>query len=131
MSLSTSPRRKRWNAGILAGALALLVEIVAWAWMPMPAVGAGFAEICTMDGMRTVAVDAAGAPLHPGEGGKVAGTGACPLCPLVAGLALPPPDAGCVRARAVAGTAVVLPQPQAVSGWLLSTRRARAPPTLG
>lgn len=116
---------------MLAGALALLVEIVAWAWMPMPAVGAGFAEICTMDGMRTVAVDAAGAPLHPGESGKTAGTGACPLCPLVAGLALPPSDAGGVGGPAIAGTAVVLPRPQAVPGWRWSTRRARAPPLPG
>lgn len=116
---------------MLAGALALLVEIVAWAWMPMPALGAGFAEICTMDGMRTVAVDAAGVPLRPGESGKAAGTGACPLCPLVAGLALPPSDAGGMRTPAVAAAVVVLPQPQAVSGWFLSTRRARAPPLPG
>ncbi|WP_042704792.1 DUF2946 family protein [Azospirillum sp. B506] len=141
------------RAGLAAGAIALLLQIVAWAWMPAMIASANAAEgsrivICTADGFKTVALDDRGAVDDParfgltksksvksksvkfdtGKSDPTISGGSCPLCPLVGGLAMPPPDPLVVRASVGRHSPESLPGAAIAAGWFLSTLQARAPP---
>lgn len=115
--------------GLWAGAGALLFQVLAWAFMPMPALSAaGVLGFCTVDGMVMVAVDADGAPLSPDVPESGIGGHGCPLCPLVSSLA-PAPRTDFVGPVTPALTDLAVPAgvPVAVA-WFRSTLWPRAPP---
>ncbi|WP_207483004.1 DUF2946 family protein [Arenibaculum pallidiluteum] len=122
--------RRRRCIGLVAGALAFLVQVIAWSWFPaMTASAAETVPICSADGItyHVVQVD----PDAP-SGEQPAGKGGhgCPLCPLVSGLSVPPPDAVLVLPAAmVRQGSIALPGERIAAGWFLSTLQARAPPT--
>lgn len=147
----------RWRGGALAGALALLFQVVAWAWLPMPAMGMGTLVICSPEGLKVVTLGPDGQAISaqaisgqalpdqdgPVKAGKAdpdqlkgrtnSGTASyapgCPLCALVAGLTTPPPlDLGLPTVM-VRHDPVALPGERIAAGWFLSTLQARAPPT--
>jgi hypothetical protein len=135
--------RRTRRGSLLAGAVALLLQIVAWAWMPAMAAPTNDSEsnrivICTPDGFKTALLDDRGAPVDP-DGGQTKGGqtdaamsgGSCPLCPLIGGLALPPPVALVMPIDAVRHGPEALPGDRIAAGWFLSTLQARAPPSLG
>ncbi|WP_434623024.1 DUF2946 family protein [Azospirillum sp. B2RO_4] len=130
--------------------VALLLQVIAWGWMPMVPGAARAGEtaslpICSSGGLTTIQLDA---PLYGiGEFGLASddgdpdkspdhapsstgpGTGHCPLCPLVAGLALPPPPLTVGPPLAMASDTRLLPAERIAAGWFLSTLQARAPPS--
>lgn len=122
-------KRRVWP---LAGAVAFLVQIVAWAWMP-PASAAAFAAvagappfiltICSADGLKTVRLD--GLPV-----GKPAAEPrhGCPLCPLVGVLGPAEPPAVAGPDSRPAERSAPCARSAAVANWFLSTLKARAPP---
>ncbi|WP_244433995.1 DUF2946 family protein [Azospirillum sp. B506] len=133
--------------GLVAGMAALLLQVVAWSWMPLPTGPIGAARtgetvslpICSSGGLTTIQADAAdygvGASgvAHDDDHGRSqdpahSGTGHCPLCPLVAGLALPPPQPPLGPTAAMARDTGLLPAERIAAGWFLSTLQARAPP---
>ncbi len=135
--------RRTRRVSLLAGAVALLLQIVAWAWMPALAApandsGSNRIVICTPDGFKTLLLDDRGAPVDPHGGQTESGQtdaamsgGSCPLCPLIGGLALPPPVALIMPIDAVRHGPEALPGDRIAAGWFLSTLQARAPPSLG
>lgn len=138
-------RRVR-QLGLVAGMAALLLQVIAWGWMPVSAgtTGSGIAQagetvslaICSSGGLTTIQAAAADFVIpHDGDPGKSPdpaspGTGHCPLCPLVTGLALPPPLLAVGPALAMDRDTRLLPAEHVAAGWFLSTLQARAPPTL-
>lgn len=136
--------------GLVAGMAALLLQVIAWGWMPMgTGTSTGIARagetvslpICSSGGLATIQADAAGYGIeefgiaYDGDHGKSpdsvpTGNGHCPLCPLVAGLALPPPPPSVGPALAMARDTCLLPAERIAAGWFLSTLQARAPPHL-
>jgi len=143
MSASQDKLRPTRRAGLAAGVLALLLQVVAWAWMPAVIASATAAEssrivICTPDGFKTVVLDDHGTAGDParsdlGQGDLLQGDllmsgGSCPLCPLIGGLAMPPPDLGMTRASAGRHSPEALPGDVIAAGRFLSTLQARAPP---
>ncbi|MBP2230589.1 DUF2946 family protein [Azospirillum agricola] len=124
--------RRARPAGLLAGAAALLLQLVAWAWMPvwMAPSTADAAEIviCTPDGFRSVALDGRKAPHDPTDSGTGRAAPSCSLCPLAGALAVAAPAALSVPADPVScGTGERGGEPVA-TGRFLFTLRARAPP---
>ncbi|WP_247883758.1 DUF2946 domain-containing protein [Azospirillum sp. B21] len=138
--------------GLLAGMAALLLQVIAWGWLPVAIAAAGTGEttslqICSAGGFATIDVDPAefgpanyGIALtgedhaaDDGHGGTSDptpfGSGHCPLCPLIAGLALPPPPLTVEPAMAVASDTRLLPGERIAAGWFLSTLQARGPPS--
>lgn len=136
----------------MAGMAALLLQVIAWGWMPVATAVARTGEttslqICSAGGFATIDVDPAefgpgnygialtGADHDPGDshGGTSDptpfGSGHCPLCPLIAGLALPPPPLTVELAMAVASDSRLLPGERIAAGWFLSTLQARGPPS--
>ncbi|PGH57206.1 hypothetical protein CRT60_12090 [Azospirillum palustre] len=148
MSATQDRLRPVRRAGLAAGAIALLLQIVAWAWMPAMIASANAAEsggivICTPDGFKTVALDDHGAAGNParfepiksksvesdtGKSDPTMSGGSCPLCPLVGGLAMPPPDLRMAQASVGRHSPESLPGDVIAAGWFLSTLQARAPP---
>jgi hypothetical protein len=119
--------------GLGAGTLALLAQILIWAWAPAAVASAdgvsfGGILVCTPSGFKTVVLNDQG----DGDGPTPAlGQDGCPLCPLIGGLALPPPDL-------FALTLVFRPfdgepgaERHSVSTWFLYNLQARAPPAFG
>ncbi|MBP2299017.1 DUF2946 family protein [Azospirillum picis] len=121
-----------------------MLQVVAWGWM-LPTMGVAQAEstlpwlICTADGLKVVAADATSgggngpeeAAEKPSKSGSQDGdhaAGHCPLCPLVAGLALPPPPTLVHPLPMTARDPRLLPGERIAAGWFLSTLQARAPP---
>jgi len=124
----------RWT-GLAAGAVALLLQIVAWAWMPGMIASANAADgdrivICTPDGFKSVVWNDHGAPGDPAAGKteSAMSAGSCPLCPLIGGLAMPPPDVWSMPATLGRHSPELLPGGLIAAGWFLSTLQARAPP---
>lgn len=123
---------------MLATALALLVQVVAWAWMPAWLDAAGDAaaalEICTPDGYRMAATDDDAGPatadpgtaLDPPHAAKAHGS--CPLCPLVGGLASPPGPTAPLPVVHAHRDRIVPPAGRIASGRVLAAAQARAPP---
>lgn len=124
----------------MAGVLALLVQMVAWGiGLPADAASgrdgsAGSIVICTVEGLKRIAVDADGVALadsrtDDGSVGGGTGGGHCPLCPLVGGAGLPPAPFAVstpglvVLAVASAATDDAVLDSRISSGW-----QARAPP---
>jgi hypothetical protein len=142
-------RRVR-RLGLVAGMAALLLQVIAWGWMPMgTGTSTGIARagerlslpICSSGGLTTIQADAAdygisefGIAYDSGPGKSpdtaLAGNGHCPLCPLVAGLALPPPPLSVGPAISMARDTRLLPAERIAASWFLSTLQARAPPHL-
>ncbi|MFS2012078.1 DUF2946 domain-containing protein [Azospirillum sp. CT11-132] len=123
------------RAGLAAGAIALLLQIVAWAWMPALISSANVADsdrmvICTPDGFKTVVGSDHGTDGDPAAGKTepIMSGGSCPLCPLIGGLAMPPPDLRMVPAMASRHSPELLPGELIAAGWFLSTLQARGPP---
>lgn len=131
------------RTGLMAGALALLLQLVAWAWMPAWIGSANAASlesgiervvICTPEGFKTVSLavseERSGTPAADKAGGDALDHD-CPLCPLVGGLAVaaPPPDVS--PAEIGRHGAITLPGSRIAAGWFLSTLQARAPPAIG
>jgi len=131
--------------GLVAGMAALLLQVIAWGWMPLMISGSARAEetvslaICSSGGLTTIQADAAGYGI--GEPGFAPDSdqekspdpahsraGHCPLCPLVTGLALPPPLLAVGPALAMVRDTRLLPAEHVAAGWFLSTLQARAPP---
>ncbi|SMF30364.1 Protein of unknown function [Azospirillum oryzae] len=152
MAFGRSTVRRVRRLGLVAGMVALLLQVIAWGWMPMAPGIARAGEtaslpICSSDGLTTIQVDATlygigeirlasddggpdKSPDHaPSDTGPA--TGHCPLCPLVAGLALPPPPLMVGPTLAMASDTRLLPGERIAAGWFLSTLQARAPPLLG
>ncbi len=135
----TATGRELRRAGLTAGMLALLVQLFAWALL-MPAMSApvgatsGGIAVCTAEGMLTLDVDGppANAELPSGQATDHpdghAGGGGCPLCPLIAGLHLPPPLFLVTQETVIRHSAAALPGALILAGWFLSTLQARAPP---
>ena len=127
----------QWSAvrriGLWAGVIALLFQSLAWSiTLPTRSIDADWATICSADGLVRVHVDADGAPAGEDEPAPHAGTGSCPLCPLIGGLSLPPPFAEPVSPQVLARhDPVGLPGDRIAAGWFLSTLQARAPPSIG
>lgn len=79
--------------------------------------------ICSVDGLKTIVLDENGDPSP-----QKAAAG-CPLCPLIAGLSLPPaPSAFTAPSRTVRQVQHPLPGQQVAAGWFLAKQQARAPP---
>ncbi len=114
---------------------ALLLQIVAWAWMAPavaatggPAAAAGI-PVCTPDGLRTLTPD--GTPLPedlPADRPAGAADHGCPLCPLVGGLSLPPPAATALPGAAAPRYTGPPPGAPVAPAGVRSSRKARAPP---
>lgn len=148
--------------GLFAGMAALLLQVIAWGWMPIALSGEATAaartgettplQICSAGGFATIDVDPAeygpaiygmvlagialagmdhaGGDNHGGSSDpNPFGSGHCPLCPLIAGLALPPPLLTVEPAMAAAGDTRLLPGERIAAGWFLSTLQARGPPS--
>ncbi|WP_247894272.1 DUF2946 domain-containing protein [Azospirillum sp. B510] len=137
MLLKRNGRGRVWRTGCLAGAVALLFQIVSWAWMPAW-ISSARAEtnrivICTADGFKTVALDDHGVPADPDGAPSDAGVtdGSCPLCPLVGGLAMPPLGPLPVTVGFLRHGPEFLPGSRIAAGWFLSSLQARAPPANG
>lgn len=127
------------RAGLLAGALAFVVQMMVWsATMPamaldgMPA-GAEAIAICSADGIKTIVVGSDGqVPSDDGSGSGSAAKDHCPLCPTVTGAGLPPQVQTAVPAESMAmADARTLPGDVIAAGWFLSSLQARAPPAAG
>lgn len=128
------------SAGLLAGMLAFVVQMMVWS-VTMPAMaldgGPGGLEtisICSVDGIRTITVDADGQPVPDdgGSGSTGAAKGHCPLCPIMAGAGLPPqPPLGTPVQAMVLADSRTLPGDVVAAGWFLSSLQARAPPATG
>ncbi|HYH37131.1 MAG TPA: DUF2946 family protein [Azospirillum sp.] len=117
--------------GLLAGALALLLQTVAWSMtMPSRSLDGGWITICSAQGLVAVHVDADGAPTGGDDSPQAEPAGSCPLCPLVAGLTLPPPFVEAAAPPVPPGhDAAALPGDRIAAGWFLSSLQARAPPS--
>lgn len=130
------PRRRRLRIGLLAGMLAFVLQILAWAWMPAWVAAANAAHpeqivICTVEGFKTVTLDAAAGVAVGEKPAPKAGDGGCPLCPVMGGLAMAPPAVAVTPADIGRHGVQALPGSQIAAGWFLSTLQARAPPVLG
>lgn len=123
--------RKVRRIGLMAGALALMLQLFAWTLtMPAKSTPLDGITVCTAEGLVHLDVDGppAGAELPAEHPMEHADGGSCPLCPLVGGLHLPPP-LHLVSQDAVARHGpVTLPGALILAGWFLSTLQARAPP---
>lgn len=144
LSAFRSPFDHVRHAGLLAGMLALLVQMVAWgAGLPANAAasrggGSGDAVvICTVEGLKRIVVDADGQVL-PGDGGAGERTdrsgpagGHCPLCPIVGGAGLPPQTIAVSLPNPVGSTLFPgLADDAVVGGRICSGWQARAPPRI-
>ncbi|WP_247894348.1 DUF2946 family protein [Azospirillum sp. B510] len=124
----------------MAGMVALLLQVIAWGWMPLASGAPRNGEmapllICSSGGLTSIAVDAADYAIGDNGSQKapdhaVTGLGHCPLCPLVAGLAPPPPPLTVGPALAMTDDTRLLPAERIAAGWFLSTLQARAPPSI-
>lgn len=154
-------QRRNWHErmkriGPMAGALALLFQVMSWAWMgagmgagtetaaPLAAASLIAASltadsrqqlaICTPEGLKPVALavagDRAGDPADAPSGPPPTDHD-CPLCPLVGGLTTVSPPAQVAPASPGRNAAIALPGDLIAAGWFLSTLQARAPPTVG
>lgn len=136
--------------GLAAGALALLLQVVSWAWMPAgsgganasaPAIGGESLVICTPEGFTKVAFGGLGSAAaelgaKAGTAGKqTGGTGPdshdCPLCPLVVGLAMATMQPDVFPAEFGRRGSRVFWQGRVAAGRFPSTPQARAPPVFG
>ncbi|WP_244592437.1 DUF2946 family protein [Azospirillum palustre] len=139
MFLSRSVMDRVRRTGLLAGALAFVVQMMVWsATMPamaldgMPA-GAEAIAICSADGIKTIVIGSDGQPSSDdGSGSTGPVKDHCPLCPTVTGAGLPPQAQTAVPAETMAAAdARALPGAAIAAGWFLSSLQARAPPAAG
>jgi hypothetical protein len=135
--------RRRRCIGLMAGVVAFLCQLLAWAWYPPAAIADTVTiPICSPDGVIYTSVPAGvsagfGAAIKDGpakdalakEDSFDKGNHGCPLCPLVTGLSLPPPPAEIASAGDLSRhDSASLPGAHIAAGWFLSSLQARAPP---
>jgi hypothetical protein len=119
--------------GLLAGAVAFLLQMFVWS-IQAPAVAAGsLIPVCTVDGITLVDLNPDAQNPDSGSGDpakakfKAAG---CPLCPLAQGLSVPPPALEPAKPSfLVHHSSLRLPGDYIAAGWYLSSLKARAPLT--
>lgn len=118
------------GAALVPGAVAFLLQVLAFFWMPALApASVGLVPICTPAGVeyRAVSADTGG----PASETPAKAKHGCPLCPLMAGLHTPPGGIGVPAPAVVAAPgSLVLAGAQVAAGWFLATVQARAPPAL-
>ncbi|WP_247894271.1 DUF2946 family protein [Azospirillum sp. B510] len=142
MFFSRSVMDRVRRAGLLAGALAFVVQMMVWsATMPAMALDglppdAETIAICSADGIKTIVVGSDGlappAPTDDGSGATGPVKDHCPLCPTVTGAGLPPQAQTSLPAETMAAAdARALPGAVIAAGWFLSSLQARAPPAAG
>ncbi|PWC53830.1 hypothetical protein TSO221_09890 [Azospirillum sp. TSO22-1] len=113
--------------GLMAGVIALMVQVFAWTLaMPAQVAAIDWMTVCTAEGLVHLDVD--GAPTGTDAPVKHPGMEHCPLCPLIGGLYLPPPVQPVLRQTIARHGPEGLPGAEVVAGWFLSTLQARAPP---
>ncbi|WP_376996104.1 DUF2946 family protein [Azospirillum himalayense] len=127
--------RRLGRAAVMAGGVALLLQLLGWAFL-IPVANAATGEtvmICTPQGMASIALPDAPPPesLLP-DGKPTLSMGEdCPVCGLVASLTAPPPLLTVVLpVSVVAHSSIGLPGQHIAAGWFLSRLKARAPPAL-
>ncbi|MBX3456635.1 DUF2946 family protein [Ferrovibrio sp.] len=140
MKFSGGIRGAFGRGSLLAAAFALLMQILAWSWMPAALVptnalaeAGGGIIICTAEGLAILAPDGSKTLIGDSgadENGKAPAGRSCQLCPMVAGLSLPPPNTGHVPAFHGCGTHIVDFNPQITPGAFRATALARAPPAV-
>lgn len=136
------------NAGLMAGVLAFLVQIMAWS-VTMPAMAqpttAGMAQpataemvitICTADGLKDITFAAPDRETADQRAekptAKITKAGHCPLCPVMSGAGLPPVDLTAQPLRLpMLADARTLPGDVIAAGWFLSSLQATGPPARG
>lgn len=123
---SPSLKRRYRRIGLMAGAVAFLCQVMAWTvLMPAMSLGAEGIPVCTADGVVLVSIDE-----HGQKTEKATGTAMlCPLCPLIAGMAPPPPPVDAALPADIGRQGpLALPGGIIAAGWFLSSVQARAPP---
>lgn len=128
-------RERLRRAGLLAGALAFLFQMMIWS-VYAPAMAFGLlTPICTAEGVRLVLADQVGddRPADTDADGRpdqaVPSADDCPLCLLVQGSSTPPLPIMAPAPRLVRlHDATPLPGGLIAAGWYLATLKARAPP---
>ncbi|MBP2232614.1 hypothetical protein J2847_005945 [Azospirillum agricola] len=127
-------------AGLLAGLLAFVVQMMVWsATMPAMALaeapgGTETIAICSADGVKMITIGSDGQPDSGDYGSNTTGAAKdhCPLCPTMTGAGLPPLASMVVPSQGmVAADACALPGDVIAAGWFLSSLQARAPPAIG
>jgi hypothetical protein len=133
MSSRWNHRQRIGTASLMAGAMALLVQVIAWAWLPawIAAENGGLDQqviVCTAHGPKVLALS------DLGDGGQEdlpESHQACPLCSLVYGLALVSPVPSLPSRKIVHVTPVTRPSETIVTAWILTDINTRAPPVFG
>lgn len=122
------PRR----IGLLIGAVAMLVQLIAWSALPMATTGLAADDLamCSVHDATSAASETDAGPVtsdaaaHHGHG--------CPLCTLVQGLSGPPPtNAACAPVTLTVVQTVPMSGELVSAAWFLSSLQARAPPVAG
>lgn len=122
--------------GLLIGAVAVLVQLIAWSALPMTAMGLTTASaaddlaMCSVHDTGSAASEADAQPATP-DAAAHHGHG-CPLCTLVQGMSGPPPiSAACAPVTLSVVQAVPMSGELVAAAWFLSSLQARAPPVAG
>ncbi|WP_247877328.1 DUF2946 family protein [Azospirillum brasilense] len=131
--------RRLGRAAVMAGGIALLLQLLGWAFL-IPVANAATGEtvmICTPQGMASITLPDGPPPesllpAPPPDSKPTLSMGEdCPVCGLVAGLTAPPPLLTVVLpVSVVAHSSIGLPGQHIAAGWFLSRLKARAPPAL-
>lgn len=120
-------RRAVRRIGLMAGVIALMLQVFAWTLtLPAKFAAADEMSICTAEGVVHLAED--GAPADTDSPVRHPGMENCPLCPLIGGLYLLPPVLPVLRQTVARHGPEGLPGAVVAAGWFLSTLQARAPP---
>lgn len=125
--------RRLGRAAVMAGGMALLLQLLGWAFL-IPVANAATGEtvmICTQQGMASIVLPDGPSPdsLIPDGKATLSMGDDCPVCGLVAGLTAPPPLLTVVLpVSVVAHSSIGLPGQHIAAGWFLSRLKARAPP---
>lgn len=125
--------RRLGCAAVMAGGMALLLQLLGWAFL-IPVANAATGEtvmICTPQGMASIVLPDGPSPdsLIPDGKATLSMGDDCPVCGLVAGLTAPPPLLTVVLpVSVVAHSSIGLPGQHIAAGWFLSRLKARAPP---
>ncbi|TWA82718.1 DUF2946 family protein [Azospirillum brasilense] len=125
--------RRLGRAAVMAGGMALLLQLLGWAFL-IPVANAATGEtvmICTPQGMASIVLPDGPSPdsLIPDGKATLSMGDDCPVCGLVAGLTAPPPLLTVVLpVSVVAHSSIGLPGQHIAAGWFLSRLKARAPP---
>jgi hypothetical protein len=122
--------------GLLIGAVAMLVQLIAWSSLPMATMAlamdlaADDLAMCSVHDTTSAASETDARPVAP-DAAAHHGHG-CPLCTLVQGLSSPPPiSAACAPVTLTVAQTVPMSGELVAAAWFLSSLQARAPPVAG